>query len=79
MQCVCVCVAGVVNGRSTAGREFVVAFPHRHHSVRAGPAAARLHVTSASWQPVHVLVTLPGQVTPALSLLHGCARPGNKS
>ena len=43
-----------------AGRQFVVAFPQ--HSAALGPASARLYVTSCSWWPVDVLISLPGQV-----------------
>lgn len=50
----------LVSGRS-AGRQFVVAFP-QHSAGSVGPPAARLYVTSCSWQPVQVLISLPGQV-----------------
>ena len=53
-------VLPAVSGRS-AGREFVVAFP-QHSAGSLGPAAARLYVTSCSWQPIQVTISLPGQV-----------------
>ena len=48
-------------GAKAAGRQFVIAFPQ--HQRTLGPAAARLYVTSSSWYPVHVDISLPGHVT----------------
>jgi len=50
---------GPATGRS-AGRQFIVAFPQ--HEGTFGPASARLYVTSCAWQPVDVVISLPGQV-----------------
>jgi len=46
-----------VSGKD-AGRQFVVAFPQHQQT-----AAARLYVTSCSWYPVDVVISLPGHVT----------------
>jgi len=50
-----------VSGRAAAGRQFVVAFPQHHCTLC--PAAARLYVTSSSWTPLDVVISLPGHVT----------------
>ena len=49
-----------VSGRAV-GRQFVVAFPQHHCTLC--PAAARLYVTSSSWTPLDVAISLPGHVT----------------
>jgi len=50
-----------VSGVRSAGRQFIIAFPQ--HDGRLGPAAARLYVTSCSWYPVRVVISLPGTAT----------------
>jgi len=51
----CIAQSHVSDGKA-AGRQFVVAFPQHR-------GTARLYVTSCSWQPVDVIVSLPGHVT----------------
>ena len=55
MHAVTTCSAGA----KSAGRQFAVVFPQHHRAGTTAPAAARLYVTSCSWYPVHVVVSLP--------------------
>jgi len=55
-------VAACSAGKS-AGRQFAVVFPQHQPTIAAAPAGARLYVTSCSWYPVHVLISLPRHVT----------------